>query len=392
MISYLFLFGRTPELSFWELQTLFPQVVRLAPDIAQATPSELASLKPETLLSLLGGTVKIATLETETLKLNPLELAAVLTKHAAKKKVIFGLSYYGASGEINRELPIQIKKQLRAQGFLSRFVEPHSGVALTSVVAGQEQVIDLILVRQANLWLIGRTVAVQPYADWNRRDRGRPFADPKAGMLPIKVARMAVNLARPRPFSTADGSDMTLLDPFCGMGTILAEALLTGWQVVGSDQSDVAVRKAQKNLEWLVSLYRDIEKRKRQFLVSEATHISERLQPESVEAIVTEPFMGSTRAAEPVYQKTLSPEKIQNITRGLEKLYLGCLKDWYRVLKPAGKVVIALPKYCLGGRTYFVKRVIDTCENLGYTTLAGPIEYSRPQAVVKREFYVLQKQ
>ena len=38
-----------------------------------------------------------------------------------------------------------------------------------------------------------------------------------------------------------------------------------------------------------------------------------------------------------------------------------------------------------------MKNVVDRCEMLGYTTKAGPIEYSRPQAKVRREFYIFEK-
>ena len=82
---------------------------------------------------------------------------------------------------------------------------------------------------------------------------------------------------------------------------------------------------------------------------------------------------------------------VKNIIKGLEKLYIGCLRDWFKILIPGGKVVIALPEYAFGGRVYFVKKVIDMCENLGYTTLDGPIAYSRPQAIVRRMFYKFQK-
>ena len=86
--------------------------------------------------------------------------------------------------------------------------------------------------------------------------------------------------------------------------------------------------------------------------------------------------------------KKADVQYVKNIIKGLEKLYIGCLRDWHKVLKKGGVVVMALPVYNINGKTYFVKKVIDMCEMLGYTTLAGPIEYSRPQAVVKRNFFV----
>src|SRR3989344_5585326 len=94
----------------------------------------------------------------------------------------------------------------------------------------------------------------------------------------------------------------TLLDPFCGMGTILAEALLLGWQVIGSDQSEEVVVKAQANLRWLGL-------KTHKLFTSDATHISEKV--ESVDAIVTEPFMG---------KPNVSRENVKDIMTGLSKL------------------------------------------------------------------------
>ena len=84
-------------------------------------------------------------------------------------------------------------------------------------------------------------------------------------------------------------------------------------------------------------------------------------------------------------------ETIRNTMKGLEKLYIGCLKDWHKVLKPDGRVVMAIPAFHIGDKMLYVKNVVDRCENFGYTKLVGPIEYSRPQAVVRREFFVFRK-
>ena len=124
------------------------------------------------------------------------------------------------------------------------------------------------------------------------------------------------------------------------------------------------------------------------FYDHDATHISERITS-PIHAIVTEPYMGDTNASS--YGKVIELKKAKNIVKGLEKLYIGCLREWIRILIKGGVVVIALPQYVIGKETVFVKKVIDRCENLGYTLLVGPIEYGRPDAVVRREFYIFQK-
>jgi len=77
------------------------------------------------------------------------------------------------------------------------------------------------------------------------RDFGRPAADAKSGMLPPKLARMMVNLA-------SASKNETLLDAFCGSGTILTEAATLGFaKLIGSDISERAVSDTQKNSDWI---------------------------------------------------------------------------------------------------------------------------------------------
>lgn len=60
--------------------------------------------------------------------------------------------------------------------------------------------------------------------------------------LPTRVARAVVNIAVPTP----DGAKM--IDPCCGIGTVLVEALSMGIDMVGSDVNPLAVRGARENL------------------------------------------------------------------------------------------------------------------------------------------------
>lgn len=74
-----------------------------------------------------------------------------------------------------------------------------------------------------------------------RKPSRRPFFHPSA-LLP-KLARCMINLARAKP-------GVTLLDPFCGTGSILIEAGLIGCRVLGSDVKQKMVRGSLRNLEY----------------------------------------------------------------------------------------------------------------------------------------------
>lgn len=376
MTSYLFILGRTPELALVELQTFFPNVKRVSADVVSCEAQ--FPVPPERVLSRLGGTVKIAQNLGGIAHITPETLAPFFdTTHG---RFSFGVSAYGGAPAVSRPYLEDIKKLFDGRGVSVRFVESRDGAALSSVVVEKNQLQELVIVKTEAGYVVGRTLAVQPFDQWGKRDFGRPHADPKAGMLPPKVSRMVVNIADRRRDIGKALAQKTLLDPFCGMGTILGEALVMGWNVVGADQDSDVVTRARANMRWLTETKAVAEGVTYRTHVSDAVHVSGVVDANTIDAIVTEPFMGPPKV-----------KNVKNTIKGLEKLYIGCLRDWQQILKPQGVVVMALPMYELGPKTYFVKKVIDMCEMLGYTIVIGPIEYSRPQAIVKRVFYLFQK-
>lgn len=384
---YVFVLGRTPELAFLELRTLFPGARRVTDEIVSI--DGLVNVDISAVMQALGGTVKIAQYLDAVRELTPECFVRLLRKESSP--VTFGMSAYSAS--IPNKLLPQVKQQLGELGVSGRYVESRHENKLSSVVVDKKHVVEYIVVGAGAGFLIAKTVAVQPFETWGQRDYGRPHADAKTGMLPPKVARMVVNIAASRSYGEPRERQQTLFDPFCGMGTILSEAYMTGWRVIGSDVSEGVAVKAKENLSWLASREPKTGGSIAKIHIADATHASDHVATGSVDAIVTEPFMGTTRwgGNEKLLVTSDKLKDLKNTIKGLEKLYIGCLRDWQKVLVPGGKVVIALPAYAVSGREYFVKKVIDMCENLGYTIVDGPIEYSRPQAVVRRKFYILRK-
>ncbi len=380
--AYLFVLGRTPDLAYAELRSFFPEAQRTASDIVSVSQKE--EIAAPAFIQTLGGTVKIAQTLATIATISSGDLVDLLP--ANQKDIHFGVSMHGDT--LRASLLTEMKKLLEARGVHARYAVSRHGETLSSVTVDKNHILELIVVKTPDGYVVGKTLAVQPYEEWGARDYNRPHADAKSGMLPPKVARMLVNIARPQSSTTESLSQVTLMDPFCGMGTVLSEGYLAGWRVTGCDISKEVVQKAHDNLKWIAKQVPDSTGIVGNIFISDAVHVSETLSPKSITAIVTEPFMGATSI---VNKPHVDGSDVKNVIKGLEKLYIGCLRDWAKILVSGGVVIIALPEYAVGGRTYFVKKVIDMCETLGYTIEDGPIEYSRPHATVRRKFYILRK-
>lgn len=375
-----FIFGRTPDLSLAELTSLFPTATEFIPGAGIVPDADVEA----GVLHRLGGTVKLVELIRETDTLTEDAFVSALMEVAREPRVTFGISSYGGVG-VPASVMAAIKTDLAARGISSRYVETKQAHTLSSVVVSKQHVIELNVIKKDDRYHLGVTRAVQDFEDWNRRDYGRPATDPKAGMLPPKVARMIANIA----LGAASGYTPTLLDPFCGVGTVIAEGLLCGANAIGSDISDEAVTKAKANIDWLRKTYPTVGTQYCKLFVCDATHVSKEIPAGSVDAIATEPFMGENVDTKDVGK--LNPSKVKNTLKGLEKLYIGALREWAPIIKSGGKIVMAMPAYVMERDVMRVKNVVDRCESLGYTLITEPIEYSRPQAVVRREFYIFKK-
>jgi tRNA (guanine10-N2)-dimethyltransferase len=79
----------------------------------------------------------------------------------------------------------------------------------------------------------------KPFVD--RRPRKKPFFHPSA--MPAKLARCMVNLAKPN-------AGELVFDPFCGTGSMLIEAALTGCRILGLDVQNRMVKGSRRNLAY----------------------------------------------------------------------------------------------------------------------------------------------
>ncbi len=208
----------------------------------------------------------------------------------------------------------------------------------------------------------GRTLAVQEFEDYSRRDFDRPQRDSRSGMIPPKLAKIMINLARAE-LDYKSKNNITLLDPFCGSGTILQEAAILGVdKLIGGDLSKKAAEDSRQNLKWLEEykkLKTDLEI---SIFNSDVRKISELISESSVDLIVTEPYLG------PPLTGKESENRINQIVQELSKLYLSAFEEFKKILKKSGCVCMVWPVFYVNNK--FQKNIFlpifDKVKEMGF--------------------------
>lgn len=339
-MKYYFILGNNKALAIAELNALLnlknPQL--LAADFLVSEINE--EINPEKLITRLGGTIKIGLIrDILTNGANQNQINEVAIKIAANRqkksdpgKFNFGFSVYG-DGEFNKkDLGIKIKNYFSSQKLSSRFVISRERT-LSSVVITQNKLlkrgVEIVGLKKDGQVFLGETLTVQAFKDLSLRDFGRPARDDLSGMLPPKLAMTMINLAQ------LNSDEDIIIDPFCGSGTVINEAALIGYKnLFGSDISKRAIDDTYTNFSWLKDLYK-IENVKLKLAIRNVLALSKFIKSESADAIITEPFLGPQRGM----------INFQAVISELETLYSGAIKEFQKVLKPGGKVVMVWPSF-----------------------------------------------
>lgn len=367
--SYLFYYGALQQLSQAEIIALLPQIKinPISPHIFQIDSAQELDLND--LICRFGSVIKIAS-KVDTFTQDPVDhLVQALIKADTKN---FSLTLLNSDSD--QDLSQTVKNKLTQLGHRSRFVTAQKSF-LSPLVIKKQHLTELIIDFQSKT--IYQTQVIHDFNSWITRDRHKPYSDARSGMLPPKLARTMINLA----LRDSHPTGKTLLDPFCGTGTVLLEARLLGLNVIGSDLSQTAVKGALANLDWLNTQKSCTPTGQFQVHHADSAHL-DFLSPNSVDYIVTEPFLGPPNP---------SPAKFKNISKGLQKLYLGSLKHWHQFLKKGGRIVMVFPIFNFKNNHLSTSSFIDTRENLGYNLLEKNLIFTRPGATITRQIIILEK-
>lgn len=392
MYKYIFILGSNPGLSLAEILSIFNIKKYTLFGEALLVESD-KEIDIKSTIEKLGGTIKIAEYKAE-LEYKNLkeELADIIYKEALnrdKGKFNYALSLYGNVNLNYKDFAIGIKNILRSKAVSSRWVKAQGNeksLSSASVYHNKllnENGVELLLINNNKTVIVAKTIEVQSFIDYSNRDYGRPERDSVSGMIPPKLAKMMINL------SGAKNEDK-ILDPFCGSGTIINEALFLGLKnIYGFDISKKAVEDTKNNLKWLEKEFtQDISKIKTKEV--DVRKVSQHLSPNSIDVVCTEPYLGPQRGK--IEAKAVKGE--------LDSLYSEALAELYKVLKPKAKVVMIWPMFFPEKSPLYLDPNIKGYKKVSYKHLADlnllnkrhNLFYGRPAQRLWREIIVLEKE
>lgn len=391
--SFWFILGRESLIAAAEIDAVFNlKKYDYSPAILKAEFNQSVEFEPKKIIDLLGGTIKIAAELADNIDENGLQEIIIRDLKTVVGKINFGISVYSSDKNNQADLKFakdfgkKIKKRLKEEGMSVRYVENKEAILSSVTVAknnltgrGREFIIQK---NTNNLFSLAKTEAVQPFEKFSTRDFGRPGRDDFSGMLPPKLAIILINLTK------AD-RDSVLLDPFCGSGTILSEALLLGYKnLLGSDISEKAIEDTKVNINWTANQFAK-ELPKNRVFQNEVIKLSEKLDPDSIDAIATEPYMGK-----PLHGNETKSDLLNQASQ-LKDLYLKAFQQFYKIIKPEGKIVFIIPRFKYGNE-WITINCKNEIEKLGFKTAPFfenqlPLIYARPNQRVAREIWRFEK-
>lgn len=230
---------------------------------------------------------------------------------------------------------------------------------------------------------IGRTAWVFSTEEFSTRDMKKPIRPRRRGLLPPKLARQMVNLARTK-------KEGVLLDPFCGSGAVLIEGLSLGLIVAGSDNRDEAIEQSQKNLGWFLNHNYELSRNNLRSLESlDVRQLTKQFEPLSLDMVVGEGDLG------PPIRGNLSRKEAVGFVPRLEELYVAAFAEIRIVLKPGGRVCLAVPFWRPSEGDPIFLNLKRRLELMGYGPAIpekgfDPILYSRQDQKVGRAIYLLE--
>jgi tRNA G10 N-methylase Trm11 len=283
-----------------------------------------------------GGYPELAGVHKIALPLPPLdspEFADAIT--FPEKNFNFSLSLYCTRGDQEAEydeLSEGLLSTMRRIGLKkANLIRSRSGPELYSERVVSRSAMDFVVfpIGVTSQW--GVTVYVAETEAFKERSTERPYVTSGIS-LSSRLARLLVNIS-------GVSKGQVLLDPFCGSGTILGEALLKGADCIGIDRNHGSVERTEDNLSWLLSRAKrgNAPAPSHSVVVGDATNLRKSLGDRMVDAIVSEPILMPRLSSPPTL------EKARRLIKHASIIYSEALYEMSAVLRRGGRMVLVTP-------------------------------------------------
>jgi tRNA G10 N-methylase Trm11 len=384
---YICITGRETDIARAELESVFVSLQILADDIVGIDFENINQSQ----INSLGFTKKVAKLVRNQSSLSAMaeDIAQLILADNVGNtgKLSFGISWYSQQKCDQRTyltLAKNVKKRLQSHGRSARFIPPKANFQLNAAQVHYNSLLKkgcevVVLDGNNESLMLARTIWEFDPDEYSKRDYNRPARDAKVGMFPPKLAQVLINVARP-------ARDDVVVDPFCGSGVVLQEAMLAGHNVVGSDSASAMAAATRENLSWLQKQFSNTQ----HFDVYTAD-AREFDSPSKPYVIVSEGYLG------PAFANPVSEQEIEPIIQDIGKLYIDFLSRVHKQANLPHCVVITLPCWQTTKGLKMLK-IIDQIEKLGYTlkqfnsVSSDQLIYKRDSQIVGRQIVVLEPQ
>lgn len=392
--------GRQPALGLAELESLYG-----ANHIQPVNGAALLDIEASGInFKRLGGTLKVAKILANLPYTDWRRLYGYLKDNIPKHlkylpdgQFRLGVSLYGVDAPLrtlNTNL-LEIKKTIRQTGRPVRII-PNKTPELNSAQVLHNKLThrggwELLLIKNGRRAILAQTMFVQDIEAYAGRDQARPKRDARVGMLPPKLAQILINLAvghveqKIRKEKQKPARPLRLLDPFCGTGVILQEALLMGYSVFGTDIEPRMVEYSSTNITWLINKYPQVEG----YVVTEQADATNFVWPR-FSAVASETYLGRPLSSLP------APDKLRAIVNDVNTVIKKFLANIAPQLQPGQRMALAVPAWKI---KYGFKHLplLDHLTDMGYNRLHlvhaknDELVYFRENQLVARELLILER-
>ena len=316
MTKYLFLLGRHSELSKLECFSLLESLslkYLIKQESREFLVLEMDNFNAELFIQRSGAVIKIAK------KIDVKDY----TYQGTSNSVNYGISILGNPGhDFIKKIASEFKQKYKDEKVKASLKMPKHQDFFTPSEVSSKRLEDFLILNKE----LFQTIATSDPESYKYRDEKRPEKNFKM-QTSIRLAKILINISQARK---------NILDPFCGYGTILQEALLCNIPVYGFEFDEKIYNSCIKNLEWISKKYTLITPFKIYNLPN--SKIKSTFKENFIETVVTEPEMG------PYFKRRPDRSEALKIIPWLEKQYTILFRSLKYTLGRNAQVVIILPE------------------------------------------------